>query len=109
MSCENPATAARTISYSIIDNGTPAVLGTTTATDLRATIARGNVTWWIESLYAGCASTESARATFTIPAAQNCGIARPEALSPDNTVVNNGSVTFRWSSVALPWSPSSRA
>ena len=86
--------------WASLDGSTPAVIGITADTALRTTIARGQVTWWVESLYAGCASTESQRVSFVIPAADNCGTARPEAISPRNTNLTNGTVTFSWSGVA---------
>jgi uncharacterized repeat protein (TIGR01451 family) len=87
--------------WASIDGAAPEVLGTTGETSLRANVGRGTIRWWIESLYAGCASTESQHVQFTVPAAQNCGTARPAILSPANgTTVTNGDVTFSWSSVA---------
>ena len=86
--------------WASIDRGTPAVLGTTSELSLRETLSRGTVLWWVESLYEGCASTESQRNQFTIPAAQNCGTARPETVSPANgSTVTGGEVAFAWSSV----------
>ncbi|HEX7830096.1 MAG TPA: hypothetical protein VF787_10585, partial [Thermoanaerobaculia bacterium] len=84
-----------------IDGAAPAVLGTTTdETSLRATLERGSAIWWVESLYEGCASTESPRFAFTIPAAQSCNTTRPETIAPANgTTVNSGNVTFQWTSV----------
>src|SRR5205814_2212407 len=59
--------------WSIIDNGTPQVLGTASAnTTLHATIASGHVEWYVETLFDGCASVESAHRTFTVPQAQSC-------------------------------------
>ncbi len=84
-----------------IDGAAPAVLGTTTdETVLHATLERGAAIWWVEALYEGCASTESQRFAFTIPASQNCGTARPETISPANGVtVGSGNVTFQWTAV----------
>jgi uncharacterized repeat protein (TIGR01451 family) len=84
-----------------IDGAPPAVLGTTTdETSLRATLERGTVIWWVESLYDGCASTESQHSTFTIPAAQACNTTRPETIAPANGAnVTSGSITFQWSAV----------
>ena len=87
--------------WASVDGAAAEVLGTTGETSLRATIERGSVSWWAEALYDGCASTESQHVRFTIPAAQNCGTARPEILAPANgSVVTNGDVTFTWSGVS---------
>ena len=87
--------------WASVDGGAPLVLGTTSETSLRETISRGTVVWWVESLYEGCASTESQRFPFTIPAAQNCGTVRPDPIAPANgSTVTGGEVTFAWSSVA---------
>ncbi|MFL6246259.1 MAG: IPT/TIG domain-containing protein [Thermoanaerobaculia bacterium] len=82
-----------------VDDGTPYVAATTQDTSLHAVIARGNVTWWIEALYDGCASTESARFHFNIPAAQSCGTARPEPLSPKDVTIADSDPLFSWSGV----------
>jgi uncharacterized repeat protein (TIGR01451 family) len=82
-----------------VDDGAPYVVGTTQDASLHTTIARGAVTWWVEALYDGCGSTESARFHFTIPAAQNCGTARPEPLSPKDTTISDADPLFSWSAV----------
>jgi hypothetical protein len=86
--------------WAAIGDAVPAVLGETTDTSLRAFAGNGNVAWWIESLYAGCASTESQHFRFTLPAQTNCGTARPEIIAPANgTVVTSSDVTFQWTAV----------
>ncbi|HET9424068.1 MAG TPA: hypothetical protein VFO55_01755 [Gemmatimonadaceae bacterium] len=76
------------------------IAGTTSEDSLRATIQNGPTVWFVESLYPGCASTESQRFRFVIPAAQTCGTALPDPVSPANgATVTNGNVTFVWSSV----------
>ncbi len=84
-----------------IDGAAPAVLGmTTNATTLHGVIPRGDVTWFVESLYEGCASTESQPRRLTIPARNDCTDARPELLAPSrNSSTNSAGVTFAWSSV----------
>jgi hypothetical protein len=80
----------------------PAVLGVTTTseTSLRATIGRGTVVWYVETLHDGCASTESQSSRFTIPARNECGQQQPTPQAPaNNAVVSNGSVLFAWSAV----------
>jgi uncharacterized repeat protein (TIGR01451 family) len=84
-----------------VDGATPAVLGNTTSeTSLHATLAPGTIVWWLESLYEGCASTESARFRFTIPQRANCSTAAPAPVAPQNgSTAANGEVTFTWTSV----------
>ncbi len=78
-----------------------APIGTTTnATTLHATFSRGTVTWLVEALFNGCASSPSPQATFTIPAAQNCNNAAPTLLAPSNdATLGNSEIDFSWSSV----------
>ncbi len=84
-----------------LDGSTPAVLGTTTSdTELHATIDHGVVIWWIESLYPGCASTESTRFRFTVPQRSECTDTRPDPVAPaHNTTVDDGNVSFQWTAV----------
>ena len=87
--------------WTSVDGGAPAVLGaTTTETSLHAAIPRGEVIWWMEALYEGCASTESQPVRFTIPARNDCSQTRPELLAPArNTNTSSASVAFSWASV----------
>ncbi|HEY0139835.1 MAG TPA: hypothetical protein VGF48_03005 [Thermoanaerobaculia bacterium] len=84
------------------DNGTAEAVGETLGeTSLTATLSRGTVQWWVEALYDGCASTESQRSTFTIPAAQQCGTDQPALVSPAaGANLPAGLVTFSWTGVA---------
>ncbi|HEX6639778.1 MAG TPA: hypothetical protein VF215_01630, partial [Thermoanaerobaculia bacterium] len=87
--------------WASIDGAAPTVLGTTDDTTLHAFIERGDVLWFVETLFDGCASTESPRFHFTIPAAQNCGTAVPQLIAPANaTTTTNADVLFQWTSVA---------
>ncbi|HEX6159909.1 MAG TPA: hypothetical protein VF111_07070, partial [Thermoanaerobaculia bacterium] len=81
-----------------VDGGTPEVVGETLGeTSLTATLSRGTVLWWVEALYDGCASTESQRNTFTIPAAQQCSTEKPALIAPAaGADVPAGIVTFSW-------------
>jgi uncharacterized repeat protein (TIGR01451 family) len=83
-----------------IDGSAPAVLGTTEETSLRGNVGPGTISWWVESLYEGCASTSSQHAGFTIPRQQNCGTAVAQPLSPVGVELTNANVTFQWTSVA---------
>ncbi|HWW61901.1 MAG TPA: hypothetical protein VN181_11080, partial [Thermoanaerobaculia bacterium] len=83
-----------------VDTGTPAVLGATNDTKLQATIARGVIRWWVESIFPGCLSTESQHFLFTVPDASRCDNVRPTILSPqNNATTTNANVTFAWTSV----------
>jgi uncharacterized repeat protein (TIGR01451 family) len=86
--------------WAAVDGAAPAVLDTTRETSLRTVFERGRVVWFVETLYPSCASTESARFTFTIPARNECGTARPGLISPNGTTVTSGNVTFSWTGVA---------
>ena len=74
-----------------------AALGTTTDTTLPATLTTGSVEWYVQTLFDGCPSLDSAHFTFTIPKAQNCppGGAAPQ--SPVNATLDHSPVTFSWS------------
>ena len=86
--------------YASIDNGDFINLGTTTNTTLTRTIASGHVVWYVETLFEGCSSIESARRAFDIPKAQNCGTQVATLIAPDeNSTTTNGNVTFSWTSV----------
>lgn len=73
-------------------------MGTTIGTSLSApAITKGAVEWFVESLFDGCASTESAHLTFTIPTAQDCNNAPATLVIPANGVtVNNQTIEFTW-------------
>jgi uncharacterized repeat protein (TIGR01451 family) len=85
--------------WASINGGAAQVLGTTDDTSLRVVLDRGEVIWWVETLFDGCASTESTRFRFVIPAAQVCGTDRATNLSPRNTTVTNANVTFSWTPI----------
>ncbi|MEO8378993.1 MAG: hypothetical protein ABI779_04940 [Acidobacteriota bacterium] len=87
--------------FASIDGAIPALLGITRETTLRLTIARGDVVWFVQALYDGCAATESQRFHFTIPTRNDCNPnQKPQTLSPaDASTTGNGTVTFTWSSV----------
>ena len=84
-----------------VNGAVPAPIGTTAnATTLHATFSSGAVVWFVEALFNGCASSPSAQATFTIPAAQNCNNAASSPLAPSNSAtLSNSEVDFSWSSV----------
>jgi uncharacterized repeat protein (TIGR01451 family) len=93
------ATAYRV--WTSINGAAFAVAGETADVELRATIASGNVSWYVESLYPGCASTESQRSTFTIPPRSECSAQLPQPASPANGAsATTRSVTFQWTAVS---------
>jgi len=86
--------------WASIDNGDFNALGTTTSTTLTHTFSFGHVVWYVETLFDGCNSIESAHNAFDITKAQNCGTAVAQLLSPDdNSTTTNANVTFSWSPV----------
>jgi hypothetical protein len=78
-----------------------APIGTTAAaTTLHATFSSGTVTWFVEALFNGCASSPSQQSSFTITAAQNCNNAAPTLLAPSNdATLGTSEIDFTWSSV----------
>jgi uncharacterized repeat protein (TIGR01451 family) len=84
-----------------INGGPPAVVGITTDdTTLDANIVSGEVFWWVEALYEGCASTDSQRFRFLLPAAEQCGTAVSQLISPANgSTVGAGPVNFVWTNI----------
>jgi Domain of unknown function DUF11/PKD-like domain len=83
-----------------VNGAAPQLLGVTEETSLRVVLDRGDVAWFVENVYDGCPSTESARFRFTIPAAQLCNDTRPEPQQPaNNATVTNANVTFAWEGV----------
>jgi uncharacterized repeat protein (TIGR01451 family) len=87
--------------FASVDGAAPAVVGETDETSLRVHFERGEVIWFVHALYDGCAATESPRFRFTIPARDNCAVARPELVAPANgATVTSGEVTFDWNAVA---------
>jgi uncharacterized repeat protein (TIGR01451 family) len=78
--------------------GAPFVaLGTTTDTTLAATLTTGAVEWYVQTLFDGCPSLDSAHFTFTIPKAQNCPTTGAAPQSPVNATLDRSPVTFTWS------------
>ncbi len=88
--------------FASVDGAAPAVVGETTSeTSLRTTFERGDVIWFVQALYDGCAATESARHRFTIPARNECSNDKPQLVSPVNQQnVTTATVTLDWNGVA---------
>ncbi|HUP61678.1 MAG TPA: hypothetical protein VNA69_14805 [Thermoanaerobaculia bacterium] len=87
--------------WASIDGAAAAVLGETTNLSLHENIASGEVIWWVQSQFPGCASTESPRFRFVIPPQTNCSTDRPETVSPaEGATLSDANVTFDWDAVA---------
>jgi parallel beta-helix repeat protein/VCBS repeat-containing protein len=70
----------------------------TLATTLEDIVPFGNVEWYVESLFNGCASTESAHSHFTVPTVSPCNNSAVTLLQPANgTTVRNQAIDFSWS------------
>jgi hypothetical protein len=86
--------------WAAVDGGTFSVLGTTPATHLISFIGRGKVEWFVETLFDGCASTESEHRKLTVPTAAFCGDSKTTLLAPANNATFNGnSVNFTWGAI----------
>jgi hypothetical protein len=86
--------------WAAIDGGPFSVLGTTPATHLISYIGRGKVEWYVETLFDGCASTESEHRKLTVPTAAFCGDSKTTLLAPANNATLNGtSVNFTWGAI----------
>ncbi|MFZ2492900.1 MAG: hypothetical protein WA208_15565, partial [Thermoanaerobaculia bacterium] len=85
-----------------VDEAVPQVIGRTEGeTFFQVALARGVVSWWVEALYDGCASTQSAARSFTIPPAVECGTALADPILPiDGALLPSSTVTFSWANVA---------
>jgi uncharacterized repeat protein (TIGR01451 family) len=80
--------------------GAFANLGTTTETTLNATLTNGTVEWYVQTLFNGCPSFDSAHVTFTIPRAQNCPQSGGTPQSPAGTTLDHSLVQFSWSAAS---------
>jgi uncharacterized repeat protein (TIGR01451 family) len=89
--------------WASVDGADSAPLATTPAavTTLHSTLTTGNIVWYVEALFDGCASMPSAQQSFTIPPAANCGNNSTTApFSPSNNAsITDGFVEFDWSAV----------
>jgi uncharacterized repeat protein (TIGR01451 family) len=86
--------------WAIVNGGTPAVLGTTEATSLKAGIFAGSVEWYVETLFDGCPSIDSLHRSLTVPRSQECGTAVSQLVSPaPNGTTPNPMVNFVWTNV----------
>jgi parallel beta-helix repeat protein len=83
-----------------VDGSPFASLGTTQSLTFPAYIGRGVVDWYVEALFDGCASTESAHWKLTVPSAESCGSELPVLLAPANGLTTSSrDIDFQWSAV----------
>src|SRR3954447_3760998 len=82
-----------------IDGGTSAAIGSTTETELEATVPGSSIEWWVEASFDSCPSIASQHFTFTTTACpQNPGT--PAITSPVDGATNLTSpVTLAWGAV----------
>jgi hypothetical protein len=87
--------------WAAVNGGDFNALGTTTSdTTLTATIASGSVEWYVQTLFDGCAGTESAHFTFTVPQAMTCPTNPAMIASPSaGATLTSTSVPFSWTAV----------
>lgn len=83
-------------------NGAAAVLlGTTTSTQLTATVPAGQIVWSVEAAFQNCPSTFSGRSSLTVTTGGTCNNSPTTLIAPANNASNVSSpVTFQWSTVA---------
>jgi uncharacterized repeat protein (TIGR01451 family) len=78
----------------------PQDFGATTNTTLTTNVPAGAVQWFIEAHFAGCPSTASARASFTVPQPAPCQNEIPRLVAPaNNTSSNTATIAFSWTPV----------
>lgn len=82
-----------------IDGGTSTPIGTTTETELVATVPGSSIEWWVEANFDNCPAVASQHFRFTTTACpQNPGI--PAITSPADGATNLASpVTLQWTAV----------
>jgi uncharacterized repeat protein (TIGR01451 family) len=87
--------------WTSVDHADFEAVGETADTKLTANLGSGPIEWYVETLFEGCASTESAHATFTVPTANNCASTQAPALTSPaaDSTTSAASVTFAWSNV----------
>jgi hypothetical protein len=83
-------------------NGAAAVLlGTTTNTQLTASVPAGEILWYVEAAFQNCPSTYSGRSSLTVMTGGSCNGSPTTLIAPANNASNVSSpVTFQWSKVA---------
>ena len=83
-------------------NGAAAVLlGTTTSTQLTASVPMGQILWYVEAEFQNCPSTYSGRSSLTVVTGGVCSNSPTALIAPANNASNITSpVTFQWSKVA---------
>ncbi|HYR29764.1 MAG TPA: hypothetical protein VEU30_14945, partial [Thermoanaerobaculia bacterium] len=86
--------------WASVDGAAADVVDDTAETSTRVTFEKGEVIWFVQALYDGCAATESPRFRFTIPARNECDTAKPAPVAPANRAsLTSASVAFDWDGV----------
>ena len=74
-------------------------LGDADSSELTSRLDPGTYTWFVETFFDNCASTESDPSTFTIPLSQSCSGAAATLTSPPNGSQQTTAVHFAWAAV----------
>ena len=76
-------------------------IGTTTTTQLSATVPQGGLGWYVQAIFGDCpTSTYSKVSTFVVSSPTTCGTSPTTLLTPANNATGLSSpVTFKWTSV----------
>jgi hypothetical protein len=84
-----------------LDGSDFALIGATTDTSLAKPVPPGNITWFVETTFRNCPSTQSPRGRFTVPRAATCTTAGPQLFAPINGATGvTPPVDFAWSAVS---------
>ncbi|MDP9362046.1 MAG: hypothetical protein M3P29_11400, partial [Acidobacteriota bacterium] len=67
--------------------------------DLTSRLDPGTYTWFVETFFDNCASTDSEPSTFTIPLSQSCTGTTATLTSPPNGSQQTSNVHFAWTAV----------
>jgi VCBS repeat-containing protein len=89
--------------WTSINGGAFAASEETQSTKLQDIVPFGSVEWFVESLFNGCPSTESAHARFTVPTVSPCNN------NPVNLLLPSNGATVRDQSVDFTWAPQQNA
>ncbi len=79
--------------------GGPTLIRTTSDTSYTATVPPGRSEWYVRTVFAGCASTESAHRSFIYTPPLACGSQRPLLIAPAEGERLTSPVSFEWTNV----------
>src|SRR5439155_176640 len=89
--------------YIALNSGTPALLGTTDAseTTLHHDVAAGSLEWYVRTLFNGCPELDSSHSSFVVvPPPPPCSTPDIPVLSAPSTASANVDFPVRWNQVA---------